>query len=241
LLAGWFRTKPTLTIPWLRGATRWQVLVAATLLDRSTPEQVRQVWSMLQMWREPGDTLKNASVMRAIGTLSRRTDRIDAILALAQALAQGTYVMDDDAILELPGIGRPVAQLALLAAPVAIEVPESSGSGVESPVYTDRGSLADVGGQEISSEEPVLARAALLRVAARYTGEPVDIRNRLTDGRLAVARMIGGGADAREAQLGLVELAATLCRPTGPLCSECPLRPTCRGASVDDTLLSHLA
>jgi len=76
-------------------------------------------------------------------------------------------------------------------------------------------------------------------VAARYTGEPVDVRNRLTDGRLAVARMIGGGADSREAQLGLIELAATLCRPVNPLCSECPLRLTCRQAGVDDTLLAH--
>ena len=44
------------------------------------------------------------------------------------------------------------------------------------------------------SEEPVLAARGVLRVAARFTGEPtLERRNRMSDGRLAVARMIGYG------------------------------------------------
>ena len=59
----------------------------------------------------------------------------------------------------------------------------------------------------------MLAGRGVLRVVARFTGEQVDRHNRLTDGRLGVARMIGDGSDARDAHLGLIELAAAVCRP----------------------------
>ena len=54
----------------------------------------------------------------------------------------------------------------------------------------------------------------MLRVASRFTGEEtLERKNRMSDGRLAVARMIGYGEDARDAQLGLIEMAASMCRP----------------------------
>ena len=68
----------------------------------------------------------------------------------------------------------------------------------------------------------MLAGRGVLRVVARFTGEQVDRRNRLTDGRLGVARMIGNGSDAREAHLGLIELAAAVCRPAEPACVQVP-------------------
>ena len=77
------------------------------------------------------------------------------------------------------------------------------------------------------TSEPVLVGRGVLRVAARVTGGSEDVRNRLTDGRLAVARLIGGGSHARSAHLGLIEIAAALCRPTAPLCDPCPLRQRC--------------
>lgn len=237
-LAAWFRAKPTLSVPWLRGATRWQVIAAASLLDRSTPEQIRQVWAMLRMWPDPVDTLKNTALLRTVGRMSRRADRIEGILNIAQLLSEETHVLDEDGIAGLPGVGRPLAQLAVLAAPT--EATESSSLAVPSADFETAQSRLGVAAQEITSEEPVLSRAALLRVAARYTGEPVDVRNRLTDGRLAIARMIGGGVDAREAELGLIELAAAVCRPTSPLCSECPLRATCRQVNIEETLLEHV-
>jgi DNA (cytosine-5)-methyltransferase 1 len=72
----------------------------------------------------------------------------------------------------------------------------------------------------------------VLRVVARFTGEQVDRRNRLTDGRLATARMIGDGSNARDAHLGLIELAAGICRPA-PLCVECPLAQNCHSSQAD--------
>ena len=77
-------------------------------------------------------------------------------------------------------------------------------------------------------EEPVLAGRGVLRVASRFTGEEIlERRNTMTDGRLAVARMIGYGDTARDAQLGLIELAASLCRPEARGCDVCPLSKTC--------------
>ena len=93
--------------------------------------------------------------------------------------------------------------------------------------------LVVVSGPEDDSEEPVLAGRGVLRVVARFTGEQVDRRNRLTDGRLGVARMIGDGSDAREAHLGLIELAAAVCRPAEPACVKCPLSELCRSSQAD--------
>ena len=113
---------------------------------------------------------------------------------------------DDDAIRRIPGVNEAVADLAVLA------------------VAT---------GLEDESEEPVLAGRGVLRVVARFTGEQVDRRNRLTDGRLGVARMIGDGNDARDAHLGLIELAAAACRPAEPACVECPLSELCCSSQAD--------
>lgn len=88
--------------------------------------------------------------------------------------------------------------------------------------------LAVPSGSEDDSEEPVLVGRGVLRVAARFAGEPtLERRNRMSDGRLAIARMIGGGNEARDAHLGLVELAAAVCRPETPSCNECPLQDAC--------------
>jgi DNA (cytosine-5)-methyltransferase 1 len=107
---------------------------------------------------------------------------------------------EDEAISRISGVNETLADLAILA------------------VAT---------GAEDDSEEPVLAVRGVLRVVARFTGNRVDRRNRMSDGRLGVARMIGNGRDARDAHLGLIELAANVCRPERPMCAECPLDAMC--------------
>ena len=51
---------------------------------------------------------------------------------------------------------------------------------------------------------------------SRFQANDVDRKNRLTDGRLAVARMVGFGDYSRAAHLGLIELANSWCRPVEP-------------------------
>jgi DNA (cytosine-5)-methyltransferase 1 len=45
--------------------------------------------------------------------------------------------------------------------------------------------------------------------------------------------MIGDGSNARDAHRGLIELAASICRPAEPMCVECPLAGTCRSSQAD--------
>jgi DNA (cytosine-5)-methyltransferase 1 len=126
----------------------------------------------------------------------------------------------------VPGLPESIADLATLVVPVIRAQPEGL-SEVAAP-------------SSITSGEPVLATKGVLRVASRFTGDPVDRRNRLTDGRMAVARMVGGGANARAAHLGLIELAAAVCRPVAPKCSDCPLATTCASSEADSQYESHL-
>jgi DNA (cytosine-5)-methyltransferase 1 len=86
------------------------------------------------------------------------------------------------------------------------------------------------------SEEPVLVARGVLRVASRFTGEEtLERKNRMSDGRLAVARMIGYGNNARDAHLGLIELAAAVCRPEVRACELCPLAETCASSPTQPT------
>jgi DNA (cytosine-5)-methyltransferase 1 len=91
----------------------------------------------------------------------------------------------------------------------------------------DLASLVAPEGSEDESEEPVLITKGVLRVAARFVGQTIDRRNKKTDGRLAVARMIGYGYESRQAHLALIELASDICGSAEPECERCPLARLC--------------
>jgi DNA (cytosine-5)-methyltransferase 1 len=202
LLADWFESLDQRSVPWLRARTRWQVISAEILLDRLSLQQIRPLWPLLARWESPADTLAAEAELREIAVWLQRELRAERILEIAAWLAGAPEQLnDDDAIRRIPGVNEAVANLAILA--VAM-------------------------GTADESEEPVLANRGVLRVVARFADEEVDRKNRLTDGRLGVARMIGAGADARAAHLGLMELAAAVCTPTGPACARCPLAGSCR-------------
>ncbi len=143
-----------------------------------------------------------------IASWIKREDRAEQILALAQDLHQrGVEEIDDTLLADLVTTKRVSKAHADMAALVV---------GSEGPD---------------TAEEPVITSKGLLRVAARYVGKPVDLTNRLTDGRVAVARMIGYGESARSAHLALIDLANGACRGT-PECSLCPLKASCATNSV---------
>lgn len=142
-----------------------------------------------------------------ISKWASRPQRAGTILELAGRLAENPELLnDDDQLRQVAGLTEAVADLAVLVVPTH--------------------------GDE-DSEEPVLVTKGVLRVAARFSGDPVDRRNRLTDGRLEIARMIGADSDARRAHLGLVELANTLCRQVEPECNACPLQKLCAESRAD--------
>ena len=214
LLAAWFATQTVRSVPWLRARSRWQIICAEVLLDRLAPAQIRSLWPLLARWDTPADTLAAAAEAREIGRWLERGSRAERILKLAEQIGTASDQLDDDdGIRQIPGLNDALADLAVLA------------------VAT---------GTEDESEEPIIVGHGVLRVVARFTGEQVDRRNKLTDGRLATARMVGDGDDARDAHLGLVELAASICRPSEPLCVECPLGDTCRGSQAEAQRLALL-
>jgi DNA (cytosine-5)-methyltransferase 1 len=206
LLAKWFDSLTNRIVPWLRARTRWQVICAELLLDRLSASQIRSLWPLVARWGHPADTLAAGSELQEIARWLDRGNRAERVLELAERLNGAPGQLDDDqAIRRIHGVNEALADLAVLAVPT---------------------------GTEDESEEPVLVGRGVLRVVARFTGEHVDRRNRLTDGRLATARMVGNGIDARDAHLGLIELAAGICRPAEPLCIDCPLSEDCHSSQA---------
>jgi DNA (cytosine-5)-methyltransferase 1 len=118
--------------------------------------------------------------------------------------------------------------------------PESrAGALTEAPNVTT--AIADLAVRVVPGpdDDPVLITYGVLRVAARFHGEPVDKQNRLSDGRLAVARMVGAEDCSHSAHLALMELANGLCSPQKPACGLCPLQSWCveAGRSAVQTAL----
>lgn len=202
-LARWFRGRSDLAVPWLRATTRWQVISAELLMERLGGQQLVYLWPLVARWEKPVDTLSAPDELAEIARWVGRENRAERLMKIAERLVDKPEELDNDKTIRgvLPG-AEAIAELAVLTV----------------PSNTD----------DDDAEEPVLAARGVLRVASRFTGEStLERKNRMTDGRLAVARMIGYDDTARDAQLGLIELAAGLCRPETRLCDVCPLAETC--------------
>jgi DNA (cytosine-5)-methyltransferase 1 len=198
-LAGWFReAKGRRALPWLWAVTRWQVVQAELLLNRARSDVVASIWPLLERWRTPEGTLRHEGQLREIGSWIGRGERVDQLLAAATWFAEEPDRLDTAA--------------SIAAAPYV------------------QGWIADLAVRVVPGpqDDPVMVNYGVLRVAARFTGEPVDQANELSDGRLAVARMIGVDEVSNHAHLALIELAVSICRAgDDPLCGECPLNRSC--------------
>ncbi len=84
----------------------------------------------------------------------------------------------------------------------------------------------------LALEAPVLLTTqAPMRVAARVSGRPVDKVDRLTDGRLALAELIGGGERAAARMAAVAALGRGVCTVEEPDCRSCPLSLLCRASA----------
>lgn len=213
-LGDWYKTREALAMPWLRATTRWQAVAGELLLDRADAQQVRLLWPVLQLWITPGSALEHSEPLRHIGKVMGREARVETLLEMASWLVKHPGALDAPEIdhASIPGLTESTSDLAVLAVPTA---------------------------GEDDSDEPVIVGKGVLRPAGRFAGEPVTNR-RMTDGRLAVARMVGGGNSFRDAHLGLIELANSLCRPSEPLCAECPLAHMCAESEAEEQRAAQL-
>jgi DNA (cytosine-5)-methyltransferase 1 len=84
-------------------------------------------------------------------------------------------------------------------------------------------------------EDTLIVSAATLRVVARLTGSVVDQERRLSDGRVAVGRLIGSGESVPWLNASLNALGSSICTPEKPNCSACPLREDCVSATPADS------
>ncbi|MGP4113649.1 DNA (cytosine-5-)-methyltransferase [Streptomyces sp. 4N509B] len=66
-----------------------------------------------------------------------------------------------------------------------------------------------------------------VRVAARVNGSTSDQKNRLSDGRVDLVRLVGSGADAPLRMAALRLIGNTMCLPSRPVCQQCPLSEYC--------------
>lgn len=82
----------------------------------------------------------------------------------------------------------------------------------------------------LTSEKPgLVASTAVLRLTARVTGTDVDRQNRLSAGRMELAKLVGADADAALLNAAIHRLGTTVCLPEGPMCQQCPVRAQCAG------------
>jgi DNA (cytosine-5)-methyltransferase 1 len=203
LLANWFIARDELTLPWLDAGHPWQVIAAELLVGRASPVVSREAWTSLEKHETPERTIELKDELLDLGDLIGRSERVPRMLAAAEWYVADSTMLDDTE--QMARNPHVTRPIAQLAALVA-------------------GTTA-VG--------PVLATAPVLRVAARFSGEPVDQVDKGSAGRMIIARMIGGSLldgdamESRYAQAALVELGQGVCRPAAPRCDECPLVDLC--------------
>jgi DNA (cytosine-5)-methyltransferase 1 len=83
----------------------------------------------------------------------------------------------------------------------------------------------------LCGQDVLLDNQAALRVAARVAGTKSNKVNRMSDGRVDLARLIGAGDEAPLRMAALRLLGSTLCRELSPVCEVCPLRSYCADAN----------
>ncbi|MBB1053151.1 DNA cytosine methyltransferase [Dietzia sp. B44] len=212
-VARWYRSRGVddLAIPWLKSDSRWVFVASEILLARASRTVAKTFFPAIQALDvNPGSVPTDdiLSILRDMAAGVGRSIRAGLLTELATEMVKNPDALWAPSINRamLPSIAASIADLTELAIPLTNE------DGLE-------------------SEEPVLTGKGVLRVASRFLGNDVDKRNKLTDGRLAVARLVGIGEESRDSQLGLIELAASVCTIERPRCSMCPLVDYCAFAN----------
>jgi DNA (cytosine-5)-methyltransferase 1 len=209
LLANWFRDRVGLAVPWLRSPTRWQTMCAETALSRMPAPAAQLGWRVLSAIPTPDLTASSSRLLRLGLAPLGRDDRVDDLVDIAATLE--SVEVDPEIV--------PEAAIRSL--------------GVLAPAVIDLAYRVHPGSADDGSDGAVLATVAAVRVASRYFGDSVDEnRNRSSDGRLAVARLIGGEEHSHDAHLALIELGNSVCSPGVPDCGRCPLSASCEFATT---------
>lgn len=208
-LADWFSSIPErdLTRPWLREGDRWQILICEIFMERTSISQTRMLWPLIKGLQgctpsamAPAESL---AILEGVFQGSRYEKRLEKFKIISGEIAENLEAF------WAPSIDR--AQLPSINAALAAVV--ELGDGL--PGTTKLGN------------EPVITAKGNLRVASRFHGIDVETRNRQSDGRISVARLLGLSDDSRPAHLALFELSRVVCTSESPRCDRCPLVQWC--------------
>jgi DNA (cytosine-5)-methyltransferase 1 len=200
-LAQWGRSS-NLVSPWLRSGSRWLVVLGDALLGDESATTVTALWPVISSWASPDLFVEDSAKAEEIGTWLHKEATVEALIEAARAVVGDNASLDDE-------------HLELLVSRKLLRRSASELAMIADP----------------EGEEPVIANTAALRVAGRFfQGRERWLKNRNSDGRIAVARLIGFDEESRQAQIALVELGARLCTPKAPGCHACPLSTWCRYA-----------
>lgn len=197
-LASWFRSDKRSSSPWLHSTSPWHVILGELALDGVPPLTANSLWPLLEKFVQPQDLADDVARLTEILSWIGREGRVPNILKVARSIARVPELTDE----RLEGL---------------------TARGVVPMRVTDLARLVTSEG-----EEPVVVAAEALRVATRFQANPLGRKNRNSDGRIAIARMIGFGPNARSAQLALLELGSDVCTSGRPRCDVCPLGRWCR-------------
>lgn len=220
VLADWYRARPTslLINPWAKSCSRWKATVAEIFLERAPLSLVKMLWPLIDSLPDaqpgqevPPETLEVLFDVFSGPEFSKKVERLRSLVTEMKAEPMALWEPRIDRT-KLPSMMPSLIDFLELAIP-----------------------CVDKNGNK--SEEPVIAVKGVLRITTRYQGFDTETRNRQSEGRLSVARMLGMTTDSREAHLALFELARTVCTPSTPFCSACPLESKCRKFGVDGTQL----
>lgn len=199
-LKAWLGDNPPTSVPWLAATSRWVVIQAELLWSRLGPEHLPRAWAAVRTLDTPEKTVAAMGLLKRIAVQWQRGVRCEQLAECANWF---------------------------LANPTALSLDAAAPDLAQAPHVTS--AVADLACRVVpgNAEDPVLAGFGVLRVAARFQGQMVDRYNRLSDGRLAIARMVGGDEPSHDAHLALIEIANGICDPARPDCRRCPLSPWC--------------
>ena len=211
-LAEWYENRPEteLVWPWMRVGDRWKVLVCEIFLERGMAGQSAMLWGLIKQLKGP--TPESGIPQETVDTLlgvfqgprfEKRREKFRNIVSEINGNPKGFWAAHIEQK-DFPSINPGLRNILELSS-------------------TDPR-------QEEKSEEPVIVAKGILRVISRFQGEDVESRNKGTDGRISIGRLLGLNENSRGAHLALFEVARTICVGDSPRCGDCPLQTWCAHA-----------
>lgn len=208
-ITAWFESRSRLAVPWLGAPTAWSAVQGQLLLARARDDAIEAAWPMLKDLDTPIRTIESAHLLRELGQLIGRRKRVENILTTAEWYSRNPDALTTvKGLQDAPNVGSATAGVAALV--------------------------------DCAGPTPVVVNQGSLRVASRVFGIPVQRRRRGSDGRLAIIRMLRGPTrdrtdESRVTMAGLLELSASVCTSTDPMCHRCPLVSLCNWAAESDS------